>query len=507
MKLTFEQLVLTNFKNHQSLNIAFGDVTTVLGSNGAGKSSIGDSITWLLYGVDALGSTLNPTPIDREVEETKVELLFNIDGQKTLLGRVLEKGKAKFYINEVPKKATPYNEFVESLFDKNLFLSLFNPTYFSSQKWQDQREQLLSYVSEPMNKEVLAVMGKQDAAALEEPLKKESLDNLEDQHRDIYKKNDKKYDRASERVLTLREQLEKQKELAANIVKEKLMEEIEQLKGERKALEDSTADAVQQHQEKTKLMSQFESMRNDIKAIQARFKQIKGEVIKENCTTCGQPLDEESVQKVKQHRADRARAEAEQGKALQEKFIALRDRLVLMPDADLSARDKLHEYDQKIFELVYKSKETDRLKELESAVTEAEQDQQSIRSERNQSLKIVDAIKEFHAKRTELMMKKMDELFTTISVRLFEDLKNGGQRVIFEIEMDGKPFGKLSTAERIRAGLELVEVLSSKSELIAPCFVDNAESILRFPKPTGQLIVARVADQELAIKAEKESVK
>ena len=65
---------------------------------------------------------------------------------------------------------------------------------------------------------------------------------------------------------------------------------------------------------------------------------------------------------------------------------------------------------------------------------------------------IVDAIKEFKTKRSELMVSKVDDLFTSISVKLYETLKNGEERATFEIEMDGKPYSKLSTAEKIKAG-------------------------------------------------------
>jgi hypothetical protein len=71
--------------------------------------------------------------------------------------------------------------------------------------------------------------------------------------------------------------------------------------------------------------------------------------------------------------------------------------------------------------------------------------------------------------------------------------------------MDGKDYRKLSLSESIRAGLELRDVLSQQSGLIAPTFVDNAESITRFKQPNGQLIISRVvADQELTIEAVSE---
>jgi len=102
-----------------------------------------------------------------------------------------------------------------------------------------------------------------------------------------------------------------------------------------------------------------------------------------------------------------------------------------------------------------------------------------------------------------LQGEKVQALFNTLSVRLFKQNKGDGEiKPDFEIEMDGKPYSKLSLSETIRAGLELRDVLSEQSELITPVFIDNAESITRFKEPIGQLITCRVvAGQELNVKA------
>ncbi|MDT2277547.1 hypothetical protein P7H20_25630 [Paenibacillus larvae] len=53
--------------------------------------------------------------------------------------------------------------------------------------------------------------------------------------------------------------------------------------------------------------------------------------------------------------------------------------------------------------------------------------------------------------------------------------------------------------------MELRDVLSQQSGIIAPCMVDNAESITQFKQPNGQLIVSRVVPrQELTIEMEEE---
>lgn len=497
-KIVFKSLKLENFKNHKSLEIIFDDITNIVGRNGAGKSTIGDSITWVVYGTDATGTKLDPKPIGTDAE-TVVELLIQVDDTKILLGRS-QKKTAKYYINEVPKKATEFNEFVDSLFDKNLFLSLFNPNYFPSQHWQDQRTQLLSYVKEPLNKEVLAVLSSLERECLEDNLKKHSLDDLESVHRERFRKHDKAYERAAERVLTLEEQLSKSD--SQSFDSEAIQKEIEQLKAQRAANDEQNSIRSKSNIEHSRISAQAESLTEQIKKQMELVNQIKAEQIQENCHTCGQALDDESVQKVKSARQTRYDSAIQVGRDLVKKHNELKEILVKLPVPVEVDRSELFAIDDKIMQLQSKLSGHNQIKLLQDEIVEAQSVKEKIRTERNESQGIVDAIKNFKTKRSELMVKKVDNLFTSISVRLYEQLKNGEERATFEIEMDGKPYSKLSTAEKIKAGLELIEVLSTQSGVISPTFVDNAESILNFTKPSGQLITARVVDVEFSIKTQ-----
>ena len=93
MQLKFKRLTLENFKSHRNLEVKFGDLTKISGDNARGKSSIGEAIPWILYGTDALGSKLDPSPVTYEADETLGSLLLNVDGKHLLLGRELKKVK------------------------------------------------------------------------------------------------------------------------------------------------------------------------------------------------------------------------------------------------------------------------------------------------------------------------------------------------------------------------------------------------------------------------------
>jgi chromosome segregation ATPase len=499
MKIAFKTLALENFKNHKSVSVKFNDVTNIQGRNGAGKSSIGDAISWVLYGTDISGSKLDPRPIDSgEGTESKVELLVSIAGKDVLFGRT-QKKTAKYFINEVPKKATEFNEFLEGQFDKNLFLSLFNPGHFFTQHWQDQRSQLLQYVSEPLNKEVLAELSKVDRERLEEPLKKHSLDDLEKLHREKVRSSDKAYERAAERVVTLEEQMSKQSNKADDV--EHFKKEVELLHKKRTEIDEENAKVQKSIIERNRLEGQIDNLTSQVANQKERVQGIKDETVKELCSTCGQPLDESAIEKVKEDRVKRFNKEVAKGQDLVKKVNELKGNLAGLPDPGEINRAELNDIEDKLMQLQMAIRDSEQSANLEFDHREALEKKESLRKELVTSKGIVDAIKEFKSKRSELMVSKVDDLFTTISVKLYETLKNGEERATFEIEMDGKPYSKLSTAEKIKAGLELIEVLSKQSDVVAPTFVDNAESILYFTAPAGQLIVARVKDEDLNIKA------
>lgn len=180
-----------NFKAHRDLIVTFGDLTQITGDNAQGKSSILEIPSWTLYGTDTLGSKLDPTPTNYKYDNVKAETLLDVDGKQILLGRGIEKGKATYYINEVPSKAGDFDEIVKSLFDRDLFLSLYNPTYFFTLHWQKQRELMMRYTTPPAPAEVFAEMSRTDpgqkmkdiklnpqAAKLQELTKKHSRPDL-----------------------------------------------------------------------------------------------------------------------------------------------------------------------------------------------------------------------------------------------------------------------------------------------------------------------------------------
>lgn len=514
--IRFQQLKATNFKAHRALTVDFGEITRITGDNAKGKSSIPEMIPWLFYGVDTLGSKADPTPINYTFDQVKVELLFSIDDKPILLGRGLKSGKAQYWINEVPSKATEYDELVKSLFDKDLFLSLFNPSYFFTMHWESQRKMLLQYVPSPVNKDVFTEMSRTSpeqkptdiklnpqAEKLAELVKKHSLVDLEKIHKENKTAKDKAYIAAQSRTKTLEEQL--QRYPANDIDVEAKQAEADRLRVDIKAVDEVVVSAGDKNRAYNELKAQIQSLQNQISASAAKWPAVRDEEIQDTCRTCKQPLDEKSVEAVKADKDKRKEEYQASHRALVEKRKELEAKLAGLQYIDVSEQiEKVRELERQLDQLLEVIRDHKQREQLLQQIEQARAAEADTLASRNDSVFILDAIKAFNAKEAEMMAAKVQALFTTLSLRLFKENKGDGEiKPDFEIEMDGKPYRKLSLSEGIRAGLELRDVLSEQSGIVAPCFVDNAESITKFKQPNGQLIICRVvANQELKIETD-----
>ncbi|MGG4499133.1 AAA family ATPase [Brevibacillus reuszeri] len=504
MIVKIQSIHIRNFKSHRDLEVSFGDVTKISGENAKGKSSIPESLCWTLYGTDALGSKLDPTPIGYDFDEVKTELLLTVDDKQVLLGRGLAKGKAKYWINDVPSKATEYDELVQSLFDKDLFLSLFNPSYFFTMHPTEQRALLLRYVTSPTSKEVFAQLPAAQAEKLAELIKQHSLNDLDKIHRENKTKQDKTYIAAQSRTKTLLEQLNRLPEL--NVGVEEAEAKITELEKQIKEIEKVTDSAGESNREYNEVTTKIKSLQERISESAKKWPDLRDEEIVDACRTCKRLLDDEAVEAVKADKEQRKEQYQANHKVLVEQRKALEAELAKLEYIDVSEQlEKIRMLGMEMQPLNESINLHTQREQLEQQIEQAKVQESTTLASRNESTFILDAIKAFQAKEAELQATKVQDLFTTLSIRLFKQNKGDSElKADFEIEMDGKAYRKLSLSESIRAGLELRDVLSQQSGIVAPCFVDNAESITRFTQPNGQLIMCRVvAGQELKIEMEE----
>lgn len=171
------KLNLQNFKGIRNSEFDFGGIdATIYGDNATGKTTVFDSLCWLLFGKDSLDcadfeiKTLeNGEPIHKVNHEVEAEFL-NDDGNSFTLRRVYREkyssprgGDTKltghttdYFINEVPVKEKEYKQYINDVIAEDVFKLITNPLYFNEQySWQNRRKLLLEISGDIKDDEVI----------------------------------------------------------------------------------------------------------------------------------------------------------------------------------------------------------------------------------------------------------------------------------------------------------------------------------------------------------------
>jgi len=99
--------------------------------------------------------------------------------------------------------------------------------------------------------------------------------------------------------------------------------------------------------------------------------------------------------------------------------------------------------------------------------------------------------------RVTMLEGKINKLFQLVNFKLFEVQKNGEINEICEALVDGVPYSTdLNNAAKINAGLDIINTLSTRYQVIAPIFVDNAESVNQLIDTDAQQISLVVSDDK-----------
>lgn len=162
MKLT--KLELLNFKGLKSFAININGDVVIRGDNATGKTTVFDSVCWLLFGKDSLDradfeiKTLDGgKPIHKVNHEVRGTFTLDEGGTVELKRVYREKYSSPrggevaltghttdYFVDGVPKKEKEYKEVVNTLIDESIFKLITNPLYFNeTYSWQNRRKLLL----------------------------------------------------------------------------------------------------------------------------------------------------------------------------------------------------------------------------------------------------------------------------------------------------------------------------------------------------------------------------
>nr|DAT87040.1 MAG TPA: chromosome partition protein [Caudoviricetes sp.] len=197
--MILKSLHMENFKGIKRLDVNFSNKTSIKGQNAAGKTTIFDAFTWLLFNKNSAGEEkFNVRPLDKDGKridnvEIKVVAVLDVDGKEVELSKVQKQNWVKkrgtdtvtlqgninsFEIDGYPKSEAEFKAYISGLAQsEEMFKMLTNPQYFSSLKWKDQRDILMKLVAEVSDVE-LAKEDAKYAPLLDELEKAPSTDDI-----------------------------------------------------------------------------------------------------------------------------------------------------------------------------------------------------------------------------------------------------------------------------------------------------------------------------------------
>lgn len=176
--IIIKNITLINFKGVRELSIDFNErVTNIFGRNGAGKTTIFDAFTWLLFGKDSMDRKkfdLKTLDADGKIIPQlphEVSAVINVNGtdiklvrrfnenwvrRKGVAERVFTGNAEERFFNDVPCNKQEYEAKIAQLCGESIFKFITSPTYFPTQNEETQKAMLLRMAGEISDREVAA---------------------------------------------------------------------------------------------------------------------------------------------------------------------------------------------------------------------------------------------------------------------------------------------------------------------------------------------------------------
>ncbi len=380
--------------------------------------------------------------------------------------------------------------------EPDVFLSIFNPLYFIEELAEDGKKLLEKLLPPVPHETVLAELSEQPRCLLskEKSVTPLTLQNRRAEIREledalIYQQgqDDAMASRISEKTTLLEEALRKAEGLTPDGT---IAVEITMLE---QKLKNRYSEQYQSQYAQT-----LTEMSESLKALydgHARLTKLKEDGV---CPTCFQRTGESeavvsalasivsSGKTVKGHLAE-AKELDEKAKAVFEQFKA--DDIAAW-ESELSELRSRYEQSQKLLDTV------EELQVWLSQNTVSDKTV-SIKEQINAKKRFVTAAAEYIAKRAELTFAGLT--MNLVRISLYDVVKSTGEvRDTFRFTFDGRPYRWLSLSEKIRAGLEVSELIKTLTDRRYPTFIDNGESVtsIQNVRPSGQTFFAKVVHNQ-----------
>lgn len=182
INVQIDRIRLENFKCHRCLELVFGGQNvSIYGDNAAGKTSVYDALTWLLFGKDSAGNgekNFDVKPLDSAgaVADhnaiTSVEAALLVAGEPVTLKRTYREvwstkrggsvesfdgHTSEYYVDGVPCKKNAFDSRILEIVPEDTFRLLTSVSYFAQDlHWQKRRAVLFDIAGTLTDREIMA---------------------------------------------------------------------------------------------------------------------------------------------------------------------------------------------------------------------------------------------------------------------------------------------------------------------------------------------------------------
>ncbi len=518
------ELTVSGFKGFlepRTFQFDYG-INFVLGDNGLGKTSIAEAVAFAFMGTGLFGEKTLDRLQNGDAKEIFVSVRF-VDGN----GEVHELTKTRknnnngiTYDGYNVRQTDLYNLFG----DKDLFLSMFNPLYFVETLGADGKnllEKLLPVVS---HEEVLAALPEE----VREALKDENIFSPE-----TYIQNRRAEVKELEETLIYMQGQSDLLEGGAKKARAELAAAAAELQ-EKKALIQEDAQEGSQPETLAGAKLELQKVQNkafvfdgdteicrleaELKPLYAKhkaiFKYLHEVCTGQKCALCGHEMEDADVVAAREELKRNLEECISEGRAAKAEL----KRLTQEKEEKLRAFQEAQEAEtarlEKSIAALGTQCQTDALRkecgELETKIRMLSEtlEQPDIKGEMESIQQEIDAKKLLISHAVNYLGKKNELLFAPlnmnrVSISLSEVKKTTGEvKDTFKFAYNGKDYAKLSLSEKMRAGLEIAELVKRLSGRCYPTFIDNGESIsvVDNVRLTGQTLFSKVQkDRPLTI--------
>lgn len=565
MKLQLRQIEIKGFKPYKDVKVVcFSENTVIEGDNGQGKSSIADAICFAFLGTGADGvEKAGAKLLNNESKDMYVMLMFEVGGEEHILTRAKKGNKSELILDT---NSIDQVELMNWIRQKDLFLSIFNPVYFTAMTPKDQKELLQKYLGEISFDEVIKKMGSEGEVLIADCFMVPQI--YIDRKREELKEADSRenflkgfvvgkgnIEISEEKLFTQQQELDKLKtelnvlnakptqlhDISDKVAKHKeLTNQLSALSARKYKLENDSTVFPQEQKLKEKELER--------KYLLERHKDIKYRMTEAQnitCPQCGHVFD--LLAEFKSKLEQELNKVIEKGKLIAAEILDLQDEVnsnrekhnlsvikeledvnrqmagiqqqiqgndisKLQAENDKYINDLQSEkadIQQQISDLENSKRDIDSFnKSRQQAIEQNEKNKQQVeaaktelstfeplREKLNQD---IERAKKFNTTKLRMQGEYIGQFLDKVNIQFQKIVKATGEvKDDFKLQYEDKDFNLLSTSERIKAGLEISNLLMNATGYVYPVFVDNAESITQIPQLDTQMIAAKVKEGEV----------